>query len=123
MDDIKDLLEKKTPQLVIKHKIILRKLARFKGKINKSIINRKKTGIPMDYKFAHFLLSKINTDNLGELFKMSKAELQNLINNNEYTHLNFSFLQAEFFLRIFQNNEKYDDISNEIKTLLYSLNK
>jgi len=54
---------------------------------------------------------------------MSKVELQNLINNNEYTHLNFSFLQTEFFLRIFQNNEKYDDISNEIKTLLYSLNK
>ena len=77
----------------------------------------------MDYKFAHFLLSKINTDNLSELFKMSKPELQNLINNNEYTHLNFSFLQTEFFLRIFQNNEKYDDISNEVKTLLYNIRK
>ncbi len=107
----------------LKHKIILRKLAKFKGKINNVIINRKKTGIPMDYKFAQLLLSKIKTDNLAELFKMSKAELQNLINNNEYTYLNFSFLQTEIFLRIFQHNEKYDDISNEIKTLLYSLNK
>ena len=106
----------------LKNKIILRKLASFKGGIHKSVINRKKAGIPMDHKVAHFLLSKMNIDNLGDLFKMSRKELKNLINNNEFNYLYFSFLQTEFFIRIFSNNKKYDDIKYEVEKILHSYN-
>lgn len=106
----------------LNNKIILGKLAKLKGGIDNSVIYRKKTGIPMNYLYAKHILEKINTSNLRDLLKLSKLEFLKLLEHNNHNHLVWSFLQTEFFLRVFLNNEKYEKISDEIQSTLYNYN-
>ena len=106
----------------LKYKIILRKLAKLKGGIDNSVIYRKKTGIPMNYLYAKHILKKINTNNLRDLFKLGKLEFQKFLEDNKHSHLIWSFLQTECFLRVFLNNENHEKISDEFQKTLYNYN-
>ena len=102
----------------LRQKIILRDLAKHVGNIDSKIINRTKDGIPMNIRIAKFLLLNIDTSCLREFLKISKENFSFFINHLQDETLIWGFLQSEIFLRLFLNNENFENIKNDFKIKL-----
>ena len=102
----------------LRQKIILRDLANYVGNIDSKILNRTKAGIPMNITIAKFLLLNIDTSCLREYLKLSSKDFSFLINRSQEELFIWGFLQAEIFLRLFLNNENFENIKNDFKVKL-----
>ena len=102
----------------LRQKIILRDLANYVGNIDSKIFNRTKAGIPTNITIAKFLLLNIDTSCLREYLKLSSKDFSFLINRSQEKLFIWGFLQAEIFLRLFLNNENFENIKNDFKAKL-----
>ena len=103
---------------ILRQKIILRDLAYYVGDIDSKVLNRAKAGIPMNITIAKFLLLNIDTSCLREFTKLSSKDFSFLINRSQDELLIWGFLQTEIFLRLFLNNEDFENIKNDFKAKL-----
>ena len=60
----------------------------------------------------------IDTSCLREYLKLSSKDFSFLINRSQEELFIWGFLQAEIFLRLFLNNENFENIKNDFKVKL-----
>lgn len=106
---------------LIENKVILRSLSKKFNLVNNKIINRKKKGIYLDPNSIDKILKSFELVNLQNFLKLTKPEFNGLIEtyfDKELRFVKWSLLQSEIFLRLFDNSESYEKISEKIKIIL-----
>lgn len=102
----------------LKQKIILKKLAKYTGGINQQTIESQKVGIFMDIEKIKLLIKKMDFKMFKDYFEISSKNFNFYINKEKNELILWGFFQIEIFLRIFINNDNYEDIKKELKSKL-----
>ena len=101
-------------------KQILRQLGK-NLKINKSIISKKKIGTPQNNTNYKKLIKNEKFTYISEILKLNRSEIiESLLASNSFFNLRdqYSFLSSEYVFRTLLGRENYQDISEEINTIL-----
>ena len=99
----------------------MRSLSKKFNLVNNKIINRQKKGIFLDPNSIDKILKSFDLINLQNFLKLTKSELNGLIDtyfDKELSFVKWSLLQSEIFLRLFDNSETHEKISEKIKKIL-----
>ena len=110
-----------TKYSLIENKVILRSLSKKFNLVNNKIITRQKKGIFLDANSIDKILKSFELINLQNFLKLTKSELNGLIDtyfDKELSYVKWSLLQSEIFLRLFDNSETHEKISEKIRKIL-----